>query len=331
MNRIACLVLLLPLLALLDTGCALVASETVYVQNATVTAPAGHLPVRTAQDVRPGVLTVSPSIAVGPRTTTDAKVPTHSPVNPAGVYAVDTLTDSGGRVSFRPGNNALQYVGTNMHWNTPAFTAMLSLDYTLSKSLALEGGICYASNTGADIWGGHVGLGLMSEGDVFGFRLSGGIQWTPIYYSVETAVVTQYEYMFSSSRETIVAFYRDQGKDAPFGWYAGFTLNTRLPEWPIQTFVNITLSKERFFSYQPSNYFAFGTTDAYQNSSVDSRAEASAVLVLLSPGVSIPVGPSQRVLIGARWSFAPDMMNEDGSSMPTQSWFAPFIQVDIGL
>jgi hypothetical protein len=325
------LALLLPLVAFWGIGCALVASETVYIQNAEVTAPAGHLPVRIAQDVQPGVLTLSPSVTIGSRTTTDARIPTHSPVNATGSYSVDTVTGTDGRMSYRPGANPYDFAGTNLTWSTPSFTAMVSADYTFTKAVALEGGVCFASMPGKDIWGGHVGLGFMSEGELFGIRLSGGVQWTPISYLVETAVETQYEYVFFSARETITTFYRDRGTAAPFGWYAGLTLNTRVRDWPLQPFINATLSKERFFSFEPSNTVLLGSSEAYSHNSIDSWAEASAVLVLLSPGVSIQVGPSQRLLIGARWTLAPDMVNADNSAMPTRTWFASFVQLDFGL
>ncbi len=315
--------------ALAQFGCAV--SEHVYVQDATVTAPTGHLPVRIAQDVQPGVLTVSPSLTVSPRVTTNSRIPGHSKVNAAGHYVVDTVFNTNGTVAFHPGANTFAYSGTNFHWETPAVNAMLSLDYTVSKAFALEGGLCYASGSGVDLWGGHVGLGLMSEGEVLGMRIGAGFQWTPTSYDVHTAVETEYSSPFSSSTSTYTTFYEDVGSGSSFGWYAGMTVNSRVSGWWVQPFVNITLSKERFFSFEPSHTVLFGNGWTTESHGTSTTAEASAVLFLLSPGLSFSVGPSQRVLIGARWAFAPDLMNEDGSAMPTQTWFAPFIQVDIGL
>ena len=315
--------------AFLLSGC--VVSEQVYLQDATITAPTGHLPVRVAQDVEPGKLTISPSLAVSSRTTTDARVPGHSKVGPSGAYVVDTVFNSNGTVELHPGTNAYPYTGTNLHWKTPSINAMLSMDYTLSKSVALEGGLCYASGEGVDLWGGHIGLGLMSEGEVLGMRISTGFQWTPASYDVNTAVETTIQPLFSSATKVYTTLYNDVGSGSPFGWYAGMTLNTRVHGWWAQPFVNITLSKERFFSYEPSHLVIVRTGWTTVTSSANSTAEASAVLVLLSPGISFSVGPAQRVLIGARWAFAPDMVNQDGSAMPTRTWFAPFIQIDLGL
>ena len=207
---------------------------------------------------------------------------------------------------------------------------MLSMDYTLSKAVALEGGICYASGEGTDLWGGHIGFGLMSEGEVLGMRISVGFQWTPTWYDVNSAVETAFTPIFSSHTTTYTAFYEDTGAGSPFGWYAGMTLNTRVPDWWAQPFVNLTLSRERFFSFEPSHTVIFPPWTTVDHSSV-TTVEASAVLFLVSPGVSLEVGPSQHVLLGARLAFAPDLVNQDGSAMPTRTWVSPFIQIDLGL
>lgn len=310
-------------------GCAV--SEQVYLQDATVTAPAGSLPIRLAQDVQPGQLTVSPSISFGGRGTADARVPGHSNVDVTGNYAVDTITASNGSLAFRPGSNPYTFKGNNLHWTTPGISAMLSADYTLSKAVALEGGICYASGDGTDLWGGHIGLGLISEGEIIGMRVSAGFQWTPAYYDVNTVVETEFSSPFVSGNETQAAFYHDAGSASPFGWYAGMTLNTRVEGWVVQPFANVTLSKEKFFSFKPREPLLLGGNWLTPSHESNLTTEASAVLVLVSPGVSIAVGPSQRILIGARWAMVPDMVNQDGSSMPSKGWLAPFVQVDIGL
>ncbi len=315
--------------SLLAMGCAV--SEQVYLQDATVTAPAGSLPVRLANNAQPGRLTVSPSISFGAKSSADARVPGHSQVDATGHYAVDTIVGSNGYLGFRPGSNPYDFKGTNLHWTTPAINAMLSVDYTLSKTVALEGGVCYASGNGTDLWGGHVGLGLMSEGEVFGMRISGGFQWTPTYYDVSTVVETQFSSPFISGNPIQSAFYRDQGSGSPFGWYAGMTLNTRVDGWVVQPFANVTLSKENFFSFKPANTIVFGSHWLEPEKESTTTAEASAVLVIISPGLSFSVGPTQTILVGARWALVPDMVNQDGSSMPSRGWLTPFVQVDIGL
>ncbi len=115
------------------------------------------------------------------------------------------------------------------------------------------------------------------------------------------------------------------------GWFAGMTLNTRVPEWPVQPFVNLTLARQDFFSLQPSVPAPL-TIHVESSSSGDARVRASAMLVTVSPGLALSVGPAQRILLGTRMAFIPDWANGEALAMPqVHPIVAPFFQVDLGL
>jgi hypothetical protein len=170
----------------------------------------------------------------------------------------------------------------------------------------------------------------MSEGPVLGMRIDAGLQWVPISYSVASVVETVYEPLFSSRSYSRTAFYRDNGNSSPLGWFAGMTLNTRVPDWTIQPFVNLTLSKQRFFSLEPSTRDPFVIVIMARDVQ---RADvtASATLMLLSPGLSVEVGPNQRILLGARMAFLPDWISQSSTTASAGPVVAPFVQIDIGL
>lgn len=317
--------------ALLAGGCRTVLSEQAFVQDAVVNAPAGQIPIRLALDVQPGHLTVSPMLSMGRREIIDGRVDNHTDVNARGTYAVDTIRNPNGTLEFVPGANTSPYTGLNLHWRTPSLTAGLGLDLPLSHSFAFSGGITYSQGDSKDLWGGHFGIALLSEGPVLGMRVDAGMQWIPVVYSVASVVETVYKPAFSSTQYTRTGFFRDDGNKSPLGWYAGLTLNTRVPSWPVQPFVNFSLSKQRFFSFAPAardpltSLFIFPPVQ-------DAEVEASATLMLFSPGLSVPVGPSQRILLGARMAFLPGWIGSDNSLASTQGpVIMPFLQVDIGL
>ena len=293
-------------------GCT-VTKQQVYVQDAQVTAPVSLLPVHLVQDIKPGTLTVTPSFSFGARKSMYARVNSHTPVNGAGGYTVDTLHNAGGTISFVPGNNPNQFSGSNLLWNTATVTGGIALDYSVSKSFALTGGLTYASGDGLDSWGGFAGIGLMSEGRLFGMRVDGALQWIPAYYDVHTAIVTEIDHSFPQSSETYVNFYRDAGQSIQFGWYLGLTVNARSPEWPVHPFANIAVSKQKLFSFDPAQVDPMSASHlpgAVTNGT--GEAEAPMTLVIITPGISVPVGPTQRVLFGVRFAFAPNGLSREG-------------------
>ena len=316
--------------AMLAGGCATILSEKAFVQDATVNAPVGHLPVRLAGQMEPGHVVITPMLSAGRRTRVDGLIPEHTGVGPRGLYAVDTIRNSDGSLEFTPGNNPYGFKGSNFHWKTPAFTAGLAVDIPLSRSVAVAGGLTYAGAPTGDTWGGHLGMGFRSEGPVLGMRLDAGVQWTPVAYTVASVVETEYQKAFSSSRYTRSTFFRDEGTGAPFGWYGSLTLNTRVPEWPVNPFVGVSLTRQRFFSYEPKVLDPYIWIEKAPEVS-DAKVDAGATLVTLSPGLAFTVGPSQRLLIGARFAMTPEPINEENTSLSLGPVVMPFIQIDIGL
>ncbi len=318
--------------ALVAAGCSTIVSTQAYVQDAAVSAPAGTLPVHLAWDARPGTLTVTPSLSVGRKELLDGRVDGHTNVNARGIYAVDTVRAGDGSVALQPGNNPYAFTGSNLHWTPLPVVAGLSVDVPLSRSFAVSGGLTYAGEaSNGGLWGGYLAMGLLSEGPVLGMRIETGVQMTPTAYDVNSIVETTYEPAFSSSQYTRTRSYDDQDNGAPMGWFAGMTLNTRVPDWPVQPFVNLTLSKQQFFSFEPSVPAPL-PFHLESSPSGDSHVKAAATVLLFSPGLALAVGPSQRILLGTRMAFLPDWANGDALATPsTHAMVAPFIQIDVGL
>jgi hypothetical protein len=311
-------------------GCAV--SEKVFVQDAVVTAPGPQLPVHLADNIVPGKLVVSPTIAFGRASKVNARIEGHSKVNAQGIYAVDTVHSGNGTVSFSPsGQNVQSFTGTNLHWTLPAIAAGVSLDLPISRSFALSGGVSYAASDGVDLWGGHLGLGLMSEGRITGFRFDAGILWTPALYDVGSVVETEYDPLFSSNYSRSV-FYRDRDQGAEWGWYIGLTLNVRDSSWCVKPFCSMTIARTRLFSFYPDHLANLGPMFPATSDLPASTADGSVTVLTFTPGIAIPLGdPGTRILVGARWTLLPSLLDEESASMSPGTIIAPFVQIDVGL
>ncbi len=314
---------------MIHSGCAI--SEKVFVQDAVVTAPSSQLPIRLADNVVPGKLSITPSVSFGRKSSIAGRLSGHSNVNGQGYYAVDTIRSSESIELSPSGQNLLAFKGTNLHWTIPSMSAGLSLDFPVSRSFAFSGGISYAAGEGIDLWGGHVGIGMMSEGKVTGFRLDAGLQWTPTAYDIRSVVETEYDPLFSKNYIRSI-FYRDQANGTGFGWYAGLTLNVRDSSWVVKPFGNVTIARQQLFSLYPEQRMALVPDLVAPSGLPDSKAEGVVTVLTLTPGIAIPLGdPGSRVLIGARWMLLPSLLNEDNASSSPSTMISPFIQIDIGL
>ena len=311
------------------SGCAI--SQKVYVQDAVVTAPAVHLPVRVADDVVPGQLTITPTLAISRSTTMSGRIDGHSKVSSVGLYAVDTIHNNDGTVAFSPGSNSKTFSGTNLQWSTARYTTGLDLDWPLSHSFALSGGFLYSGGGNGDgAWGGHLGFGFMGGGKNVGVRFDAGLLWTPGWYDVKSVVETQVSTLFGSSYVRS-AFYEDEGESSGLGWYGSLTLNVKNPEWDVRPFLNITAAKQCLYSVTPHTPLSFLTVTESVTGFGTENVKGMVTTFSMAPGMSVPIGPSQRVLLGVRWVFAPDLFNDGNTSISAGNQVMPFIQVDIGL
>jgi hypothetical protein len=307
-------------------GCSV--SQQIYIQDASVTAPPLHLPVRISEDSIPHHIVLTPMLAVGKSASLSGTLSGHSPVNMKGVYQVDTLWNSNGTVEFSPKSNGSGYKGTNLHLSTTRVVAGMAVDVILGRSIALSGGLLYTSNEGEDAWGGHCGIGIFGGSPKVGYRFDFGLLFTPGWYSVRTAVETVYDPIFGSEY-TRTVFYEDKSVSTGMGWYIGMTLNSRNPSWAVRPFVNILVAKQELFSFYPKNPLAAITVNEALPVTVDNKAQSGLMSVSVAPGLSIPLGDSERLLVGARWLAFPDVLNGDDTSIGGGNIVMGFVQFDI--
>jgi hypothetical protein len=240
---------------------------------------------------------------------------------------VDTVTN-GYALSFREraGANVYPFTGKNLHWDLAGTSFAVDAQYAVSSHFALVFGGSYTAHGSSGFWGGTLGLALVSEGPAAALRVDAGVQLRSPSYVVQSAVVTRTTSVFGSTTES-VGLYRDRGRTTFGDLYGGITVNTRNPEWPVHLFVNAALTRQHILSFSPSEStveFPFRMAVEVR----DAEAEYAVTLLCVTPGLAVPLGPRQQLLLGARYqlSFADEETEE---SLLTR--WSPFVQVQFTL
>lgn len=226
----------------------------------------------TSADAKEGDVTVSPLLSIGSGTVTTSLDPQFEGQVP------DSLPD---------------FKSKDLSWNMPRVTFGLDLDYAVTNSLALNGGISASIRTGRQYTSFYGGIGLYSADPSTSVRLDIGVQYLDIQYTGATVILRT---IGSGPQDTI--YYLDRGKQFQLNMYANLTVNSSKPDQAVHWFVQIGINPQTLTNFIPEQD-VWTTSTTYVRS--DQRAQSSVFWISAAPGFSFNVGENKRLLVGARF------------------------------
>jgi len=304
-------------------GCATI-TEKIYLQEVEVAGPINHPPIHITGGKEKSSITISPKIFVNTVSDVSGYV-NHTNVNSRGIYQLDTLQNGDGTWRYRESTaNTNKYRGKNLNWKLPELYAGLDLDFSLSKSISLAGGINYSSNDQTGLIGGSVGLGFYKESEQGAIRFDAGINIQEYAYDASTVVVTTTDPVWGSPT-TEMAFFHDINKNSDINFYASITYNSIFENSPVNFFVSLTYFGQSLLDFEPSEtnieYYPFLGVTKY---TTDARGEVSSSYLGISPGIYQNLSPWSRVVIGV------SIIKNIGLEQPSQSVFVlPVVKLDL--
>ncbi len=290
-------------------------TQSVYLQNITVTGPQVQPPLFITNESKPGDVRISPRLQLNDKTELVGRASGHSNVNTQGFYQVDTVV-SGGNAKYIERNNVntKTFQGRNFAWTPMRFNASIDLDYVASKSVSLVGGISYASGPSQSFLAANLGVGFFFEGKNLSARVDIGAHWSSVKYDVEY-VITSSPFSFGS-RETEVAFFHENGKDSHWNSYGALTINTNAATLPVQFFTQLAINRQTVVDLQRRAEFTNDKSEVLESVSY----------FLITPGLYFNVSPTTRILAGVQLRDETALLEADPGVL-----VAPFVQFEFGM
>lgn len=196
----------------------------------------------------------------------------------------------------------------NMDWKRPEFSGGIDLDVAW-EGTALSFGGTFARSSGASRFGWQAGLGFFTrEQRPVRVRLDLGLFAHYLEYQARTATITtvKTEWIFSSPTTTVdTAYYFDRDTKGGIGYYGTLTINTALPSWPLDFFLQFNYINQPVLSYTPVSRT---TTDfllflPIQSTSGSGDVATRASFIGLTPGIYIEPTPDLILTGGVRTLF----------------------------
>jgi hypothetical protein len=303
-------------------GC--VVSREVYVQDVKTAGILDDLPVYVTDSVRSGEIRITPRVHIGTTTTYTGVLGSHTKVNAAGVFQVDTLR-AASSTTYREtaGANQNPFQGNNFTWSLPPFSLGLDAQIAATRNLALTAGGTYAVINGSAFLAAHAGIGVCAEGRGLSVRFDGGIAWRTIDYTMEEVVVMKYQDIFNDQSSSM-RFYADRDNRMETGWYAALTLNTRSEGSPVMGFLMLSLIPCDIIDYSPKPYMV-GILDSRGLSETNTSPLSDHLTMFsVTPGVAVNIGGGRRVLAGVRIASGSDIQQPAPGVLIT-----PFLEFDL--
>ena len=284
-------------LAMMVLFCGCVTSEVITVTEMSLAGPVPMPPVRVTTD------SIAPGFVFSPRV---ARFP------------VEELTGTlGGGTSSRDPATSHRLV-----WEVPAMSYGVDMDINLTDNFAVSGGLTVAQGDHDTYFSGRFGLGVFGVGDGLGVRLDAGVMFSGLDYAARTTVKTTVDYWWGGP-ETYVSYFADRGSTSNPGVYVQMTLNSVIPDFPVNLFVSGGVTWRNLAGFTPVRF----DSSAAVNDMVPADGDASepAVFFNVTPGLSVNLWGSTRLLLGARM-----LLSDIDNQSPSPIW-APFLQIDLAL
>jgi len=274
-------------------------------QDVELKGPMNPPPIRITEGKSTGSLTISPRLSYNKYSEISGSIESER----SGDNAQDSLFRSNSR---------------NLFWRIPQAAFGVDFDFAVSSSLAIAGGLNYSIIDQTKLFGGSLGIGFFKENDGHAIRFDAGVLVQELYYDAKTVVVTKTDGPFSSPN-TSVDYYHDKDKNSGVDLYAMLTYNTVIKTLPFNFFINAAYFNQTILDFEPrkrtdSNYLQLLS----EKTAHDARGEASSSYLSLTPGITLEVSGSSRLILGAR------IMHDIGLKQVSEDLFIlPVIQLDM--
>ena len=175
------------------------------------------------------------------------------------------------------------------------------------------------------MWGGLVGIGLMSNSTNSALRFDMGLNIQEMPYNAYTIVsVTRTD---NSGTTSYITDNNDISKKTMFNPFAALTINSANPDWLFNIFLFAKYGTQSLINFTPEdevyhNPLYYG--DVYV--SEDNRGEATAGIIDLTPGLYFNFGEAGRILIGAKLNWIVQINDIDNAF-----FIMPLVQFDFKL
>lgn len=241
--------LILILIVLVLSGCAVIKEQEVYIQNINVKGPIHLPPMPLLDKLSENKVVITPKISFNPSVPIKGNL-MHSKVNTNGIYQLDTV-GSDYRESF---NNKYEFKGENFNWDMPLYSAGLDFQLPLANNLNFNFGINYSDYLNTNLLGGNAGFSFFSIRENNSTVFSFGLHVQELYYEANTVVKTVWEH-YNGSESTDIILYYDKDKEYTYNVYATFMFNYYFK------FIKFNFAAS-FFTQSPFN-FTPGKIDEY--------------------------------------------------------------------
>jgi hypothetical protein len=208
----------------------------------------------------------------------------------------------------------------NLVWQLQKMYGALDLQYTVSRHVALTGGMSYGSVQGRGYWGGNAGLGFFSETKGLAWRLDAGVNIQSTSFLAPSVVVTDIT-SWTGGTSTNVHYFTDYGDKTQWAPYALFTFNSSHQDWLLNFFLQGSVWGQTLASFHPENE-TIGVPPVTVYEQVDTRATYTATMFSFAGGLYMRLGEEYRILGGVRW-VGGDIADQNPSSL----WM-PVLQFD---
>ncbi|HTY57737.1 MAG TPA: hypothetical protein VMF59_02930 [Bacteroidota bacterium] len=271
-------------------GCSV--EETIAIDHIDASGPQSSPPIHITND---SVNAVRAAIHISPRSN-------------HGLSA--TFTNPGSTTS---GSRVIPSTSGTLHWSLPPVVGGVDLDVPLSHSVALTGGV----NVSDNLVGYNAGIGFSDNEENATVRLDLGFQWQSLSYDADYTLTTTISSMFGESTDIQKLHKSATGKHGDF--YGSLTVNSKRPPGALNFFFQVGYVHQTIFDIREQTivFPFFGWSD---------NVALTSSCVTLTPGFSIDISRSFRIVAGARCLLVVD----PDSSDPTFS-ASPVLLFDFGL
>jgi hypothetical protein len=214
----------------------------------------------------------------------------------------------------------------NVDWKRPEYSGGVHLDAAWD-GFALTFGGSFSRASGASRYGWQGGIGFFTkEAKPVRIRLDLGIVSQHLEYQARTATITttKTNWLFGSETAVDTAYYFDRDTQGGIGYYGTLTINTALPSWPVNLFLQFNYLNQPVLSYTP---VARTTTDfllflPIQSTGGSGEISTRATFLGVTPGIYIEPASNLILTGGVRALFdVSDTIKEPGYII------MPFVQL----
>ncbi len=279
-------------------GCGTI-KQDVYLQNVEVSGPINQPPLAITKDLKAGTLTISPKIYFYNTRRVTAQVNSHTKVDQDGVFQVDTIFNNNGSFYYKAsGADSIEFKGSNLEWNFPAFSTGLQLDACITNHFALNGSINLAIQDHEKILNGSLGMGFFTEKNGKGVRFDVGILWQSFYYDASSVVITTQQDIFGNNTNSQAEFFRDQNKSHFLNFYGRLTLNSANQNSIFDYFFSLSYFGQRLMTFTPASINPAYYPGYIIESAPGTETDVTTSFIGLLPGLIANLGVGSKLDIG---------------------------------